>query len=96
MLEVRSKLKGKEDQIMKLETELEKLRELNSSNLFQQYTVISEENATLTKERNILEYKFEELSLAHEKLMNNFQTEKEDNLRIKDENKLIKMDIQKL
>lgn len=61
VIDTRSKLKGKEEYISKIEHDLGNLRMLNQSNLFDQYQKIIEENANLIKDKNILVYKFEDI-----------------------------------
>ena len=56
VLDKRSQIKAKEDQVYKLEKELNNLWELNSNSLFHQYMKITEENSCLIKDRNMLEY----------------------------------------
>ena len=46
-------MKGKNEQINKLEHEIQNLKELNANSLFLQYTSVVEENAKLTKDWNM-------------------------------------------
>lgn len=56
VMKAESDVRSKGDQIKKLEKEIQNLRELNSSNLFAQYSKITEENAQLIQSKNLLDY----------------------------------------
>ena len=61
--DLRGTMKGKNEQISKLEHEIQNLKELNANSLFLQYTTVVEENAKLTKDWNMQLHRYEELKL---------------------------------
>ena len=77
VIEIRGQLKGKNNQIAKLEHELNNLRELNATSLFEQYSKVVEENAKLTKDWNMQMHSYEELRLKYDKLDNLYLLESE-------------------
>ncbi len=89
VIDARSKLKGKDEYIIKIEHDLNNLWMLNQSNLFEQYQKIIEENAILIKDKNILVYKFEDIQLRFDKLQNTYLTEVEEKNWVTDELKML-------
>lgn len=89
VIDSRSKLKGKDEYIIKIEHDLNNLWMLNQSNLFEQYQKIIEENAILIKDKNILVYKFEDIQLRFDKLQNTYLTEVEEKNWVTDELKML-------
>ena len=68
---------AKDGILKRLEGDMEELRKNNTNPIFQQYINISEENAKLNKEYNLLKYKVTDIQEEHDNMQRMYQEEAE-------------------
>ena len=80
----------------RLESDIEELRKNNTNPIFQQYITISEENARLNKEFNMLKYKVTDIQEEHDNMKRMYGEEMENKKQYVAQFKAVKQENERL